>query len=326
MKKTLKRSFAVILAVLTLVCAVLPLTACTQNDGYTVGIIQLVPHEALDSATRGFMETLTAEMEKAGKKVTFDFQNAQGDSTTCTTIVNSFVSKKVDLIMANATAALQAAYSATNTIPILGTSITEYGVALDIPNFNGTVGANVSGTSDLAPLESQAQMIIDLYPSANKIGLLYCSAEPNSKYQVEVVKAYLESHGKTAAYYPFSDSNDIAAIVAGAVANSDALYIPTDNTAASNTQIINSACEGKIPVFAGEEGICAGCGVVTLSISYYNIGVKTGLMAAKILLENADITTMPIEYDANPVKKFVRSRCESFGITIPEDYVEITLD
>ena len=323
MKKTLKRITLIVLTLLIAAIAVLPLAACTQSTDYTVGIIQLAPHTALDKATQGFIDGLTEEMNKAGKTVKFDLQNAQGDSATCPTIVNSFVSKNVDLIMANATAALQAAVNATVNIPVLGTSVTEYGVALGIKDFNGTVGGNVSGTSDLAPLSEQAQMIIDLYPSAQKIGLLYCSAEPNSKYQVDVVKNILEAAGKTATLFSFSDSNDLSSVCTDATSKSDALYVPTDNTVASNTETINNVCQGKIPVFSGEEGICTGCGVVTLSISYYNIGVKTGKMAAEILLNGKDISTMPIAYDDAPVKKYVKSRCEAFGITVPSDYVAI---
>lgn len=323
MKTTQSRVIIIMLAIIVAAAAVLPLTACTASADYTVGIIQLAPHEALDKATQGFMDALTEEMSKAGKTVTFDLQNAQGDTPTCSTIVNSFVAKKVDLIMANATAALQSAYNATQTIPILGTSVTEYGVALGISDFTGVVGSNVSGTSDLAPLSEQAQMIVDLYPSANKIGLLYCSAEPNSKYQVTEVKRLLEQLGKETILYSFSDSNDLSSVCSAAVSAVDALYIPTDNTAASNTGTINNICDGKIPVFAGEESTCKGCGIVTLSISYYNIGVKTGKMAADILLNGSDITKMAIQYDDAPVKKYVKSRCEAFGISIPSDFVEI---
>ena len=150
-----------------------------ETASYTVGICQLVQHEALDAATQGFMDTLT---EKLGDQVTFDLQNAQGDSNTCSTIINSFVSNKVDLILANATPALQAATAGTSDIPILGTSVTEYGVALGIDDFNGTVGGNISGTSDLAPLDGQADMLQELFPDAKTVGLLYCSAEANSQY------------------------------------------------------------------------------------------------------------------------------------------------
>ena len=285
---------------------------------FTVGVCQFVQHEALDSATQGFMDALT---EKFGDKVVFDVQNAAGDTAACSTIVNSFVSKNVDLILANATPALAAAYNATSDIPILGTAVTEYGVALGIDGFTGTVGGNVSGTSDLAPLTEQADMILELVPDVKTVGLLYCSAEPNSEYQVQVVEEALTAKGITCTRYSFADSNDIAAVTTKAVADNDALYIPTDNTAASCTETIgNIVLSAKTPVIAGEAGICRGCGVATLSISYYNLGKTTGEMAAKILTGEADISTMPIEYDNNPVKQYNPTVCEELGITIPEGY------
>ena len=254
----------------------------------------------------------------------FDEQNAAGDIASCATIVNGFVSSGVDLIMANATPALQAAVAATSDIPVLGTSVTEYGVALGIENFSGTVGTNVSGTSDLAPLDQQAAMIQELFPDAKTVGLIYCSAEANSQYQVDVVKAELEKLGYTATLYSFSDSNDLAAVTESAVAASDVIYVPTDNTVAANTGIIDNICRpAGIPVVTGEEGIAAGCGVATLSISYYDIGYKTGEMAAQVLTGEADISTMPIEYAPQFTKKYNAEICADLGVTIPSDYVAI---
>ena len=201
-------------------------------ESYTVGICQLVQHEALDAATQGFQDALA---EQLGDAVSFDLQNAQNDSATCATICNGFVSAGVDLIMANGTAALQAAQAATADIPILGTSITEYGVALGLDDFSGTVGGNISGTSDLAPLEEQAAMIVEWMPEAKTAGLLYCSAEANSQYQVDVVQAELEAAGLTVTQYPFSDSNDLSSVCQQAATESDVLYVPTDNTVAANT-------------------------------------------------------------------------------------------
>ena len=288
---------------------------------YTVGICQLVQHDALDAATQGFRDALTEEL---GDKVEFVEQNASNDIPTCATICNGFVSDGVDLILANATPALQAAVAATQTIPILGTSVTEYGVALDIDNFSGTVGGNVSGTSDLAPLDQQAAMITELVPSAKTVGILYCSAEANSVYQADVVKAALEEQGITVKVYTFSDSNDVATVTATACDECDALYIPTDNTAASCAEAINNvALPKKTPIIAGEEGICSGCGIATLSIDYYQLGFTTGKMAAKILTGESDISTMPIEYYQNPVKKYNPEICEQLGITVPSDYTAI---
>ncbi|MBR2371166.1 MAG: ABC transporter substrate-binding protein [Clostridia bacterium] len=321
----MKKLLALILALVLSVGTCLALTSCNNdNDGkkYKIGICQLVEHVALDAATEGFKQAIIDELGEDA--VEFDFQNAQNDINTCSTIINQFVSNNVDLIMANATPALQSAASATDTIPILGTSVTEYGVALEIENFSGTVGGNVSGTSDLAPLDKQAQMILDWCPDAKKVGLLYCSKELNSEYQVAVVKAELEKKNVEAILYPFTDSNELAQICTTAADNCDAIYVPTDNTVAENTGIINNICEPKkIPVIAGEEGICSGCGIATLSISYYDLGYTTGKMAVKILKDGADISTMPIAYADKQTPKYNKDLCEALGITPLEGYVVI---
>ena len=301
-------------------CAVT--ASAADGDKYTIGICQLVQHEALDAATQGFKDEVTKELGEDA--VTFDEQNAQGDSNTCSTIINSFVSNNVDLILANATPALQAAAAGTSDIPILGTSVTEYGVALGLDDFDGTVGGNISGTADLAPLDQQAAMLNELFPDAKNVGLLYCSAEANSQYQVDTVKAELEKLGYTCEYYAFSDSNDLSSVATTATDASDVIYVPTDNTVASNTEIINNIClPAKVPVITGEEGICSGCGVATLSISYYDLGVTTGKMAVKILKDGEDISTMPIEYAPNFTKEYNKDICEELGIEVPDDYVAI---
>ena len=295
-------------------------TPAADGKTYTVGVCQLVQHEALDAATQGFVDALTEEL---GDAVTIDVQNASGDSVNCGTIVNGFVSRGVDLIMANATPALTAAVSATADIPILGTSITAYGVALDLDDFNGTVGGNVSGTSDLADLQKQAQMILDWFPETKNVGLLFCSAEPNSRYQIDEVRKALEAQGVTCEEFAFTDSNDVSSVTQKAADFSDVVYIPTDNTAASNTEAIaNVLIPAGVPAICGEEGLCRGCGVATLSISYYDLGVTTGKMAAKILKGEADISEMPVEYtDATP--KYNASICDQRGITPLDGYEAI---
>lgn len=292
----------------------------TLEETYTIGICQLVTHDALDAATQGFMDTLT----NAIPNVSFDLQNAAGDSNTCSTMVNSFVANDVDLIMANATPALIAASAATIDIPILGTSVTEYGVALGLEDFNGTVGGNVSGTSDLAPLDEQADMIIELFPETQNVGLLYCSAEANSQYQVDVVASLLEEKGIRTKLFPFSDSNDLAAVTQTAVDFSDVIYVPTDNTVASNSGIIdNVARPAGIPIIAGEEGTAKGCGVATLSIDYYDLGVTTGNMAIEILEEGGDISTMEVSYADNFTPKYNAEIAAELGVEIPETYTVI---
>ena len=291
---------------------------------YEVGIIQLMQHEALDAATQGFQDKLTELVEAAGGTVEFDYQNASGDSANCAPIVSGFVSSNVDLIMANATAALQAAQAATADIPILGTSISDYGTALGVDNWTGTTGTNISGTTDLAPLDGQAQMLQELFPDAKNDGLLFCSAEPNSRYQIDTIKPILEGMGYTCTEYAFTDSNDVASVAQNAASNSDVIYIPTDNTAASCTEAIaNVVIPAGVPVIAGEQGICSGCGVATLSIDYYELGELTGEMAYEILVNGANPGEMEVQPAPNFTKMYNTANAETLGVTIPDDYEAI---
>ena len=308
----MKKLTSIILAIVMCVSA-LGLTSCTAADDgkYTIGICQLVQHPALDAATQGFIDAVKAELGE--ENVEFLNENASNEASVCTTIVNNFVSKKVDLILANATPALSAAVTGTTTIPVLGTSITEYGTALGIENFNGLVGSNVSGTSDLAPLKDQAAMILDLFPDAEKVAMLYCAGEPNSAYQVKVIGAELASKGITVIDKKFTDTNDATSVAAAAAAEADVIYIPTDNTAASAANAINGVI-GNTPVIAGEEGICTGCGVATLSISYYDLGFTTGKMAAEILKGESNIEQMEIRYADKFTKKYNPEKCRQLNI------------
>ena len=304
-----------------------PVVEWDPNKTYQVGICQLVQHVALDAATQGFKDKLK---EVLGDHVAFDEQNASGEANNCVTIANNFVAKKVDLIMANATPALQAAANSTVDIPVLGTSITDYASALNLKNYDGIVGDNVSGTCDLAPLDEQAKMMTELFPAAEKFGILYCSAEANSKYQADNVTKEIKKLKTSATVnkYTFADSNDIAATLDRMVADKvDVLFVPTDNTCASNVSIIDSKCSAaNLPVFCGEEGICKGCGAFTLSISYYKLGLRTGEMAAKIIKEGAHISKMQVQFDDHPVKKYNPTICTRLGLTIPEGYEPITVE
>ena len=318
-----KKLIAVLVAILVvaLIVVIASVAMKPAEKAYNVGVCQLVQHPALDAATQGFVDTLNA---KLGDKVKIDVQNASGDSATCVTIINSFTSAKSDLIMANATAALQAAQAATEEIPILGTSITDYASALDIEGWTGVTGVNISGTSDLAPLKEQAAMLKELFPDAKEVGLLYCSAEANSVYQVEVITKELTALGYNCTNYAFADSNDVSSVTMNACATSDVIYIPTDNTAASCTEAIRNVVEPEgVPVIAGEEGICSGCGVATLSISYYDLGCATGEMAYEILANGKDVSAMPIQFAPNVTKKYNAELCKILNVTIPEGYQAI---
>ena len=324
MKKLISLVLAAVMALSLVACGSGNKDKDTGDKTYKVGVVQLVQHEALDAATKGFTDALK---EALGDKVEVVEKNASGDSNNCSTIVNGFISDKVDLIMANATPALQAAASATSTIPILGTSVTDYATALEIADWTGTVGGNISGTSDLAPLDKQAAMLQELFPNAKKVGMLFCSSEPNSKYQVDEVTKLLSAAGITCTEYTFTDSNDVSSVTQKACDDSDVLYIPTDNTAASNTEAIaNVVLAAGTPVIAGEAGICRGCGAATLSIDYYELGKITGQMAAKILTGEADISTMPVEFAPTATKQANMANCEKLGITVPADYTALATE
>ncbi len=315
-----------ILAVVLAAVMVFALAACGEKepekkDSWTVGICQLTQHPALDKATEGFIDAVKEGL--GADKVEILNQNASGETASCTTIVNDFVSRKVDLIMANATPSLQAAAAATADIPILGTAVTHYAPALEIYNWTGTVGGNISGTSDLADLKAQAKMIKEWFPETKKVAILFCSAEANSVFQAQDVSASLQADGIEVQNFTFTDSNDVASVTLQACNWADVLYIPTDNVAASNAEAIaNVVLTEKKPVIAGEKELCKGCGVAALSIDYYDLGVTTGKMAVEILKNGGDISTMEIQYA--PFAKFFNAQmCEALGITPLEGYTAI---
>ena len=298
--------------------------AGTDGKVYHIGVCQLVEHEALDAATQGFQDALK---DKLGENnVVFDVQNAQGEETNCATICTGFVSDNVDLILAHATASLQAASAATNSIPIVGTSITDYATALNADDWNGTSGTNITGTSDLAPLDQQEAMIKELVPDVTQVGIVYCSAEANSVFQANQIEAALEKDGIAYKEYSAADSNEIQSVVTKAVSECDCLYVPTDNTMAANVDIIkNVTVPAGIPVIAGEEGICQGA-LATLSISYYDIGQAAGEMAYEILVNGKDPGTMEIEYASATTKEYNADVADALGITIPDDYVKLSTE
>lgn len=323
----MKKLIAMILAVVMVLAMASAVPAAKAEDAtYTIGICQLVQHAALDAATEGFMAALT---EKLGDSVTFDLQNAQGEPTTCSTIVTGFVANEYDLIMANATPALLAAVSATDTIPILGTSVTDYATALAIDDMDAAVGTgiNVSGTSDGVPAQLYADTLMELIPEAKKVSIVYCSAEPNSVLQADQFVACMDAIGVKTTVYTFTDSNDIQAVVTAAIEDADAMYIPTDNTAASNMTIVTNICApAGIPIICGEEGMCGAGGLATVSISYYDIGYVCGEMAYDILVNGADVSAIPIGYAASPEKKYNADYAEAIAFEMPEDYVAIVTE
>ena len=309
----------ILAAIIALAMLVIP--AMAEEESYTVGICQLVQHDALDDATMGFKDALR---EMLGDRISFDEQNASGDAANCIAIANTLIAQDVDLILANATQALQAAYACTGEIPILGVSVTDYAAALDMEQWTGVTGVNVSGTSDLAPLADQAELLRSLYPEARNVGLLYCTAEANSIYQVAIMTGHLTAMGYRCTSYGFTDSSDVFSVAQTACAGSDVIFVPTDNTVATCKEVIRNAVEMEFtPIVGGDEGICSGCGVATLAINYYDLGYATGKMAYEILVNGADPATMPIQFVPSFRKVYNPELCQYLGLTIPEGYEAI---
>lgn len=315
----------------TMLVAAMAMTGCggsdTQADGettevYTVGIVQQLEHPALDAATEGFQDKLTELLGEGN--VEFDYQNAQGEQTNCTTIATKFVSNGVDLIMANATTALQSAYAATADIPIIGTSVTDY-VTAGVVDSNEAPGRNVTGVSDLAPVDEQIALLQQVVPDAKKVAIVYCSAEPNSIFQSGLAQKYLDEAGLEWAEYTAADSNEVQSVITKAISECDTVYIPTDNTMANNMEIIkNVTVPAGVPVICGEEGMCGSGGLATLSISYYDLGAKAAEMAYEILVNGANPAEMPVEYVSEGITpKYNAEVAAELGITMPENLVVI---
>ena len=317
MKGLMKLFVTCCIAVTLVACGNTNNTSGSSSDKtFHVGILQLIQHEALDSATQGFKDAL---IEKLGDKVVFDEQNASGDTTNCSLIANQFVSENVDLIFANATPALQAAVTATDSIPVVATSVTAFKVALDIKDWNGTTGINATGTSDLAPLDQQAAQVLEVNKDAKKVAIFFCSAEPNSVFQADEIEKHFKDLGLESQRFTFADSNDIAQVAQAASEWADVVYIPTDNTAAAYA----TSEQFSKPIVAGEAGLCKATGAVTISITYYDIGHRAGEMAYDILVNGKNPAEMPVEEVTKTQKLFNPQVCEQYNIEVSSDYVDV---
>ena len=318
-KIPMKKMLAIALAALML----LSLAACggtASDEGkYVIGICQMTKHPSLDQASDGFKDAVIAALGE--ENVVFEEQDAAGEYATCGVVIDGFIAEGVDLILANSTTPLQVAVSATDEIPILGTSITDYAAALNMSEWSGSVEGNVSGTTDLAPLDQQAAVITELFPDAENVGLLYCSSEPNSVYQIRLVQEYLTGMGYSCTEFAFADVNDMSYVIETACENSDVIYIPTDNTCATYTEnIANVVLPAGVPVVTGDPATCAAAGVATFSISYYDLGRATGEMAVQILTGEADIADMPIQPAGEAYKLYNPAVCEQLGVNVPDGY------
>ena len=309
----MKKVLSILLAAVVLATACLSLASCGgEKADYTVGICQLMVHDSLDQATNGFKDALTEALTAAGKTVAFDTQVA-GEPDLCTTVINTFTAKKVDLIMANATPALTAAATATTTIPVLGTSVTDYD-----STFAGAIPANVSGTSDAVPFDEQAKMMIDTLGlvAGDKVGVIYCTGESNSLIQYEAVKALFEAEGIVVEAYTFSETTELQALTTSAADECKAIYVPSDNTVAANDTIVGTICNEKnVPVYTSYGGaIC----YASLAIDYYELGVETGKMAAEVLLGTKTMADLEVK-TLTPTVVYNNELCAALGIEVPEN-------
>ncbi|MBP3633858.1 MAG: ABC transporter substrate-binding protein [Oscillospiraceae bacterium] len=306
----MKKIISLVLVAALAFAMCLSFAGCGSSNTYNVGICQLMVHDSLDQATQGFVDALTEAMEAAGKTVEFDTQVA-GESNLCATVINTFTAKKVDLIMANATPALLAAANATTTIPVLGTSVTDYA-----DTFAGAIPENVSGTSDAVPFDEQAKMMIEtlgLVPG-DVVGVLYCTNESNSLIQYEAVKALFEEEGIVVEAYTFSETTELQTVATSMASSVKAVYIPSDNTVAQNDAIVGTICtEKNVPIYTSYGGaVC----YASLAIDYYELGVQTGKMAAQVLLEGAKPAEMEV-LTLTPSVSYNEELCAQLGIEVP---------
>lgn len=267
-------------------------SAGSKGGNYKIGVLQLTEHGALDQTNKGFVDALN----DSGISCSVDQQNAQNDQSACQTIASKFVNDGVDLVLAIGTPAAQAMAGATSDIPVVGTAITDF-AASELVADNDAPGGNVTGTSDMNPVAAQIDLLQRLLPDAETVGLLYCTAEANSKIQIDMAAAELEKLGLAGVEYTVSSSNEVQQVAESMVGKVDAIYAPTDNTIAAGMAAVSDiANENGLPTIVGCDTMVEDGGLASYSINYHDLGYKAGEMAVKILSEGADPADMPIEY------------------------------
>ena len=335
MKKTIALLLAGVIALSASACSAASTTSAAsaaaaqsqaasaaEQKKFKIGVVQLVEHPALDAAYKGFVDGLAQAGYVDGKNITLDYENAQGEQANCQTIANKLVNDKSDLILAIATPAAQAVANTTKDIPILVTAVTDPADAKLVAS-NTAPGGNVSGTSDLTPVDQQMKLLKQLIPTAKKVALLYCSSESNSKFQVEIAKKSAAALGIETVEATVSNSNEIQQVVQSLVGKVDAIYTPTDNMIAAGMATVSMVAQpAKLPVIVGESGMVKNGGLATYGINYYNLGLLTAKQAVKILKDGAKPATMPIEYSTNCDLTLNKEIAAKIGVTIPQELLD----
>ena len=289
---------------------------------FKIGIVQLVEHPALDAAYKGFVDGLAKAGYVDGQNITLDYQNAQGEQANCQTIATKLVDDKSDLILAIATPAAQAVANTTKDIPILVTAVTDPADAKLVAS-NKKPGGNVSGTSDLTPVDEQMKLLKQLLPNAKKVAMLYCSSETNSKFQVDIAKKSAAALGLETVDATVSNSNEIQQVVQSLVGKVEAIYAPTDNMIAAGMATVSMVAQpAKLPIIVGESGMVKNGGVATYGINYYDLGLLTAKQAVKILKDGAKPADMPIEYSTNCDLTLNKDVAAKIGLTIPQELLD----
>ena len=294
----------------------------SSGKTYKIGVVQLVEHNALDAANKGFVDGLKERGYEQGKNVEFDKQNAQADQSNLQNIAQRFVSGKMDLICAIATPAAQTVANATKDIPIVGTAITDY-VGAKLAASNEKPGGNITGTSDMNPIKEQIDLLLKIKPEAKTIGTIYCSSEVNSEVQIKAMQEYAESKGLTVKVATISTVNDLQQAAQSLVGSVDAFYEPTDNIVASAMPTLVAITDpAKIPVICAEPNMVKAGGLATYGIDYYKLGVQTGHMAADILEGKSKPADMSIEMAKDLKVTVNKADAARLGLTLPEDVLK----
>ncbi len=297
---------------------ILSLLSCKKTSQIKIGVLQLIEHNALDSAYKGFVDGLKEAGYEDGKNIIIDYQNAQGEQANCITIGQKFINDKSDLILAIATPAAQAIANMTKDIPILITAVTDPADSKLVAD-NNAPGGNVTGTSDLTPVEAQIELLKEIIPNVKTVGLLYCSSEQNSVFQINIAKKKLDAMGIKYIDIAISNLNEIQQVIQNVIGKVEAIYTPTDNMIANGMATVALMTEpAKLPVICGEGGMTMIGGTATYGINYYELGKLTSTQAVSILKGDKKTAEMPIEY----LQKFDlvvnTNMIESIGLTIPE--------